>query len=324
MTIERYSEILGNIEEKLSSVLVANDMSRTMEIIRDELLGAHGPEERQQFNPDIMEGYLDAKAIEGRAKSTIERYRYVLTKALEHIGLPERKITVHHLRAYLMSERQRGISDGTLEGIRSAFSAYFDWLHKEALISKNPCTNLGTIKGPKVMRLPYSDVEIERLKEACGEIRDKAIICFLLATGCRISEVVALDRNDVDMQRMCCKVLGKGSKERVVYIDNVTRMHLRKYLAARTDLSPALFAGKGSERMTPGGVRKMLKTVGEIAHVENVHPHRFRRTLATNLINRGMPIQEVARVLGHDKLDTTMEYIYIDDRDVQTSYRKYS
>ena len=324
MTIEKYSEVLGNIEERLSEVLIAKDMSRTMEIIRDELFGAKESDKREPFNPEVLDGYLQAKAIEGRAPRTIERYRYILTRAFEHIGLPERKITVHHLREYLMSERQRGISDGTLEGIRSAFSAYFDWLHKEALISKNPCTNLGTIKGPKVMRLPFADVEIERLKEACGDIRDKAIICFLLSTGCRISEVVALNRDDVDMQRMSCKVLGKGSKERVVYIDNVTRMHLRKYMASRTDLSPALFAGKGSERMTQGGIRKMLRMIGEIAHVENVHPHRFRRTLATNLINRGMPIQEVARVLGHDRLDTTMTYIYIDDRDVQVSYRKYS
>lgn len=324
MTIERYSEILSNIEERLSGILIANDMIRTMEIIRDELLGEKSSDVREPFNTDVLEGYLRAKSIEGRSPTTITRYRYILTRAFRQIGIPERKITVHHLRGYLMSERERGISDGTLEGIRSAFSAYFDWLHKEALITKNPCTNLGPIKCPKIMRLPFSDVEIERLKAACGEIRDKAIICFLLTTGCRISEVVSLDRGDVDMQRMSCKVFGKGSKERVVYFDNITRMYLRKYMMSRTDLSPALFSGKGSERMTPGGVRKMLKTVGEIAHVENVHPHRFRRTLATNLINRGMPIQEVARVLGHDRLDTTMTYIYIDDHDVQVSYRKYS
>ena len=154
--------------------------------------------------------------------------------------------------------------------------------------------------------------------------RDKAIVCLLLSTGCRISELCALNRGDVDFQNKQCAVLGKGNKERTVYLDSVASMILKRYLKSRTDFSQALFVGKGTERLTPGGVRFMMKTLEEDSGVENVHPHRFRRTLATNLLNRGMPIQEVAKILGHEKLDTTMMYAFVDEQNVKASYCKYS
>ena len=326
MAIEGKLELLGKIEDRLGYLLTAHDMAAAMEVIRDELspCTVQMPEPEGDPDGDMMEAYLSAKAIEGRSVKTLERYRYILVRLLRAVRVTERHMTVFHLRGFLMAERQRGVSDSTLEGYRSVFSAYFNWLQREAQIVQNPCVNLGPIKCPKVVRLPYSDVEIERLKEACDNPRDKAMICFMLSTGCRISEVCGLNRADIDYQGMQCKVHGKGDKERIVFIDNITRMNLRRYELARADDSPALFAGRGSDRMTPGGVRKQLKAIGRAAGVENVHPHRFRRTLATNLINRGMPIQEVARILGHDQLDTTMKYVYLDDRDVQVSYRKYS
>lgn len=247
-----------------------------------------------------------------------------MTKVFKSIGVPETRTTVYHIRDYLNRERNRGISESTLEGYRSILCSYFGWLHNETLIIHNPCINLGPIRCPKVVKLPYSDVEIEKLKEVCYSPRDKALVCFLLSTGCRIGEVIQLNRDDVDYQGMQCKVLGKGNKERVVYIDNITRMNMMRYERSRSDTSNALFAGKGSDRMTAGGIRKTLKTLEEKSGVENVHPHRFRRTLATNLINRGMPIQEVARILGHDRLDTTMKYIYINDMSVKAAYQKYA
>lgn len=325
MAIEAKLDLMHSIEARLANVLTAHDMSVTMAVIRDELSACtiDIPEQSGSLDGDLLSAFLSAKAIEGRSPKTLERYRYVLMRAFHQMNVSERRTTVFHLRGYLMQERQRGISDMTLEGYRSIFSSYFTWLQQEALLTHNPCVNLGPIRCPKVMRLPYTDVEIERMKEMCRSIRDKALICFLLSTGCRISEVVALNREDIDWQGMQCKVRGKGDKERIVYLDNIARMNLLRYESARTDASPALFVGKGSSRMTPGGIRWMLKKVGKAATVENVHPHRFRRTLATNLINRGMKIQEVARVLGHDKLDTTMRYVYIDDKDVQVSYRKY-
>ena len=223
-----------------------------------------------------------------------------------------------------MAERRRGIADSSLEGTRSIMRSFFSWLQREGLIRIDPTGNLGAVKAPKVVRLPYSDVEIERLKAACATVRDRAIVCFLLSTGCRISEVVGLDRGAINWQDMCCKVYGKGAKERMVYLDTVTAMYLKQYLAERSDDCQALFASRRGDRLTVSGIQAMLRNLGEATGIPNVHPHRFRRTLATRLIDRGMPIQEVAHVLGHEKLDTTMAYVYIDNANVRAAYQKYS
>lgn len=326
MSVEAKISLLNVVQERLSTMLTAHDMARTINVMREELdnYQIEPVEKYGEVDSDLLEAYIAAKTIEGRSPKTLERYRYVLTRFFKETRVPERNVTVYHLRSFLMNERRRGVKDSTLEGVRSIFSAYFNWLQREALITQNPCVNLGPIKCPKVVRMPFSDVEIERMKEACTTIRDKALVCFLLSTGCRIGEIIQLNREDIDYQGMQCKVLGKGNKERVVYIDNITRMNMMRYERSRSDTSNALFVGKGSDRMTAGGIRKMLKMLEEKSGVENVHPHRFRRTLATNLINRGMPIQEVARILGHDRLDTTMKYIYINDMSVKAAYQKYA
>ena len=204
------------------------------------------------------------------------------------------------------------------------FNSFFGWIHREGLIPTNPCANLNPIKCKKEERKPFSDIDIERLKEACTNVRDKAIITFLLATGCRISEVCALNIEDIDFQNQECVVLGKGNKERTVYLDNIATMQLDKYLSCRFDRDKALFIGKNTIRMHPGGIRKRLHELGDKAGVTNVHPHRFRRTLATNLIDRGMAIQEVAKILGHEKIDTTMKYVYTNQVNVKNAYRKFA
>ena len=271
---------------------------------------------------DYLEAFISAKKIEGRSNKTIERYKYIIGKLQRYVGVPTRNVTVYHLRDYLSEEKNRGLSDRTLNGIRSVFSSYFGWLWKEGLIDKNPCANLGVVKYKKKVLVPYTDVEIYKIKEACTNIRDKAIVYFLLSTGCRISEVCGLNRNSINFATKECVVLGKGNKERTVYIDNITSLILKKYLNQRTDDSIALFSGKGTNRIKPGGVRKMLNVVAKKAGVEHVHPHRFRRTFATNLINRGMSIQEVANILGHENINTTMTYVYIDKANVHNSYQK--
>ena len=162
------------------------------------------------------------------------------------------------------------------------------------------------------------------MKFGCKSARDRAIICFLKATGCRIGEVMRLNRTDVDFTTMECTVLGKGNKERTVYLDQVAALMLKSYLSQRTDDYPALFIGRGTERMTSNGIRKMLKELGQISNVTHVHPHKFRRTTATSLIRHGMPIQEVAAILGHDKLNTTMQYVVLDKTDIKNAYRKYA
>lgn len=262
--------------------------------------------------------------IQGRSEKTVKHYRYILVKMMQAVNTPTRNITVFHLRKFISDEKKRGISDRTLEGLRQVLSAYFGWLWREKLIACNPTANLGAIKYQKKVKLIYSDVDIEKLKDSCKNPRDKAIVSFLLTTGCRISEVTQLDRADITLSLMECTVLGKGNKERLVYFDQVTAMLLEEYLATRKDNSPALFVGRGGKRWTPGGVRSMLSKLAKECNVEHVHPHKFRRTLATNLIRRGMPIQEVAAILGHDKLDTTMQYVVLDKTEMAYSYRKYA
>lgn len=271
---------------------------------------------------DYLNAFISAKRVEGRSEKTIERYKYIIEKMQDYVGVPTRHITVYHLREYFAYLKSREMSDRSLEGMRSVFSSYFGWLQREYLIDKNPCANIGVIKYKKKVLLPYSDVEIYKLRESCKDQRNLAIIHFLLSTGCRISEVCALNRNSINFHTKECVVLGKGNKERTVYVDNITSLILQRYLKNRTDYSVALFAGKGTDRMKPGGMRKMLKQLEEISGVSNVHPHRFRRTLATNLIARGMPIQEVACILGHDNINTTMTYVYIGKPLVHNSYER--
>lgn len=328
MSITAKQHLLKQVRNELGDVLTAINLEVALDALNDilsmyEVDGLADGAVDGEAN-DFLQAFMDAKKIEGRSEKTLEHYRYIINKLMQELNTPIRQITVFHLRRYLMEQRNRGIADKTIEGIRSVMCSYFGWLQKEGLLQDNPCSNLAPIKCAKKVRVPYTEVDIEQLKEACDCNRDKAIVSFLLSTGCRISEVCALNRNDIDFQTLECTVVGKGNKERPVFVDDVTAMLLHRYFAERKDDSVALFAGKGTERMTPGGVRAILKRVSQKASVANVHPHRFRRTLATNLINHGMQIQEVASILGHEKLDTTMKYVYIDKTNVKNAYRKYA
>lgn len=273
---------------------------------------------------DLLSAYIQAKSVEGKTKGTLVRYEYIIKRFLKYVKVPEASVTIHHIRDYFSAQKERGISDRTLNGERSVYSAYFAWLTKERLISYNPCDNLNPISHTKKVRKPFSDTDIEKMKESCTTARNKAIITFLLSTGCRVNEVCSLNRSAVSLDTKECTVLGKGNKERIVYLNDVAAMLLSRYFESRTDNDDCLFLGRNGKRIKPGGIRAMLKTLEKKSGVENVHPHRFRRTLATNLIKRGMPIQEVARILGHEKIDTTMQYVYIENSSVKSSYRKYA
>jgi len=326
MSIEAKATLLKAMEHQLSTEITAADMSKVLTALADQLAGY----ELVQTDPgvigadDLLDAYTAAMQIQGRSPKTIERYRYIILRMMEVVRVNTRNITVYHLRQYLAQEKSRGIADSTLEGNRQVFSSYFNWLQREGLITTNPTANLGAIKCQKKIKIIYSDIDIERLKFSCKSLRDRAIVCFLRSTGCRISEMTQLNRNDIDLAALEVTVLGKGNKERTVYLDQVTGMLIKEYIDQRTDDHPALFVGKGTERLKPGGVRYMLRHLAERASVNHVHPHKFRRTLATTLIRHGMPIQEVAAILGHDKLDTTMQYVVLDKSDVKNSYRKYA
>ena len=325
MAIEAKALFLKNLEQQLSTTITAADMSKVLSAVADQLAdysviyAAH-----ETPIDDLLDAYTAAMQIQGRSEKTIERYKYLIGRMMQDVNVPTRSITVYHLRQYLAKEKARGISDRTLEGTREVFSAYFNWLHREQLIDTNPTANLGAIKCPKKIKMTYSEIDIEKMKFCCKTLRDRAIISFLMSTGCRISEMTKLNRDDVDLANLECTVLGKGNKERAVFLDSVTGMLIRDYLNQRKDDSPALFLSKRKKRLTAGGVRAMMVRLAKASTVEHVHPHKFRRTLATSLIRHGMPIQEVAAILGHDKLDTTMQYVVLDKTDVKNSYRKYA
>ena len=306
---DRMDEIMAAISEKIGKFSIEQD--------REQI-------ESDSETEDMLKAFLSAKEVEGRSQKTLARYEYICKRALKKIGVPIRDISVFHLRKFLAEEKARGIADSTLDGTREVLSSLFGWLHKEGLIKMNPTGNLGTIKIQKKVRKPYSQTDIEKLKECCKTSRDKAIICLLLSTGCRVSEVCGLDRDDLDFLNKEVTVLGKGNKERTVFLDDVCIMCLTRYLNERKDNEPALFIGKRRERLEPGGVREMLRVLANKAGVENVHPHRFRRTLATNLIDHGMELQNVSQILGHERLDTTMKYIYTSKGDLKNQYRKYA
>ena len=326
MAIEAKVTLLRGLEAQLSTEITAADMGKVLSALADQL--ARFEVEQVDAGPspqdDLLDAYTAALQIQGRSEKTIARYTYLIRRMMAAVKVQTREITVYHLRQYLSDEQARGLSDRTLEGTRQVFSAYFNWLQREGLIKANPTSNLGAIKCQKKIRMTYSEIDIERMKFGCKSLRDRAIVAFLLSTGCRVSEMTQLDRTDVDLASLECVVLGKGNKERTVYLDPVAGMLLKDYLASRADLYPALFIGKGTERITPQGVRYMLRKLEISTAVAHVHPHKFRRTLATNLIRHGMPIQEVAAILGHDKLDTTMQYVVLDKTDVKNAYRKYA
>ena len=322
MGMAEKASFLSRAEKEMASFLTVENMDLALRKLSDILqdfdmyqLPTHEPE-----NDDLLKTYIDALRIQGRSEKTLRRYEYVITRMMTDTAVPTRQLTVHHIRNWLANEKARGVCDSSLEGYRLVFSGYFNWLQRENLIERNPMANLGVIKQMKKQKTIYSAVEIEKLNNACETIRDKAIIAFLRSTGCRISEMTGLDRDSVDLKNGECVVLGKGNKERTVYLDSVACMLIEEYLGQRKDEEPALFIGIRKERLQPDGVRYMLKTIAKKAGLTNVHPHKFRRTLATNMMRRGIQIQEVAHLLGHEKIDTTMKYFVINQDDVKHDF----
>ena len=326
MAVADRTMLMKRIETGLGNTLTVNQLNVVMQTIMlsfgDYEVTYHTKNNVENGSYELLDAFLTAKRVEGRSAKTIDRYRYIINRMMKSIGVPLPNMNVYHIRQHLTDLSAVGNSDRTIEGYRAIYSSFFGWLHREGLLPQNPIANIGVIKCQKKIRLPFSKTDIEKLKEHCRTLRDKAIIQFLLCTGCRISEVCTLNRDAINFQTHEVTVLGKGNKQRTVYMDDICIMLLERYFTERTDNSPALFVGKGSDRMTPGGIRNMLKSIEEDSGVDNVHPHRFRRTLATNLINRGMPIQGVAAILGHDKIDTTMKYIYVAQSNVKSTYNK--
>ena len=326
MAIDAKIDFMRQTEKQLAESVTVADMPKILNVINDVLQGfeMRSITVWSEEKDDLLNCYLSAMSVQCRSQKTLDRYTYIIKKLMEFVKVPTRQVTVHHLRAYLQHEKERGISDNTLEGNRQVFSAYFNWLQRESLIERNPTANLGAIKVAKKEKKTYSETDIEKLSRGCKTTRDRAIIFFLASTGCRISELTQLDRNMINVDDLECIVHGKGNKERTVYLSEVAGMFLQEYLKSRKDINPELFVGKRNERLTPGGVRTMLKELAGRTGVDHVHPHKFRRTRATELARHGMPIQEIAHVLGHEKIDTTMRYVVQDKEMIKSDMRRFA
>lgn len=321
----------AQVEEKLNAYVpavmvrrIATDIAETLtEYEMEHTAVGFKDDENDIESKQLLELFLDAKRIEGKSNSTITLYRYQIKRLLEAVNVPFKRMTVYHIRQYMMAEKDRGVSMNTIKHYGWIFNSFFGWLWKEGLIPSCPTSNLGHIKAKAQEELPFTSEEIQLIKEACINDYQLAIINFLLTTGCRVSEMCSVNITDVDFRNMRLEVTGKGDKTRTVYFDGVTALILKRYLLKRKDLDPALFLTRLGTRLSPAGVRGILNNIGKRSGVENVHPHRFRHTLATNLIDHGMNIQEVSTILGHANLQTTMVYVHVNERNTENNYRKY-
>ena len=326
MAFDSKTSFLNQVKLSLATEVTAAMMPRILSAVSDVIEGF----EMKEISPDdgqndMVECFFQAMDVQGRSQKTIGNYKLILDKFLKEVNAPVRRITVYHLRNYLSKQKDRGLKDSTINHYREVFSSFFGWLFREGLIDRNPIVNLGTIKVAKKDKKVFSDTDMERLRQNCKTLRDKAIVTFLAATGCRVGELVGLNRDAIDLTAdgRECIVRGKGNKERTVYMDSVTAMYIRNYLETRHDDCEALFVNRYNQRFETNGIRDMLTRLEEASGVDHVHPHKFRRTLATNMAKRGMPIQTIAAILGHEKIETTMEYIILNKEDTRMKYNQY-
>lgn len=277
-------------------------------------------------NLTLKEEFLSAKQVEGCSERSVSYYRSTLDNLIKVLEKPFNQIETEDLRIYLSEyQKKNNASKQTIDNIRRILSSFFTWLEDEDYILKSPVRRIHKIKTMKQVKETYSDEALERLRDNCKTIRDLALIDMLASTGMRVGELVKLNRVDVDFVNRECVVLGKGSKERVVYFDARTKLHLQNYLNSRTDDNEALFVSllEPHNRLEIAGVEIMLRKLGRTLDINKVHPHKFRRTLATRAIDKGMPIEQVQKLLGHQKIDTTMEYAIVDQQNVKNSHKKY-
>lgn len=273
-----------------------------------------------------IDDFIAAKRIEGRSEKTLDYYRSVIEKTVDSIGKTVKCITTEDLRNYLSDyQEKRDSSKVTIDNMRRILSSFFGWLEDEELIIKSPVRRIHKVKTSKVIKETYTDEELEKMRDSCKKIRDTAMIDLLASTGMRVGELVQLNIEDIDFEERECTVLGKGDKERIVYFDARSKLHLKQYIESRIDNNPALFVGLNApyKRLEISGVESRLRKIGQMLGIDNVHPHRFRRTLATVAIDKGMPIEQLQQLLGHQRIDTTLQYAMVKQSNVKIAHRKY-
>lgn len=327
--------ILGgytNMNEKIATVL--NEMSAYLSIaqmkkLQEVIVKTFSENElchQNISNEEFMEMFLTAKKIEGCSERTIKYYRVTTIHLLDYLKEPIRKVTTETMRQYLVDyQKINNCGKTTIDNIRRNISSFFSWLEEEDYILKSPMRRIHKIKTKKKVKNIISDEEIEKLRDSCDNIRDTAMVDLLYSTGIRVGELVRLNRKDINFSERECVVFGKGDKERKVYFDAKAKIHLEKYLQSRTDTNPALFVtlDKPHDRLKISGVEIRLRQLGKKLKIEKVHPHKFRRTMATRAIDKGMPIEQVQKILGHSQIDTTMQYAIVNQNNVKASHRRY-
>ena len=314
-------EILNDMAEELSVMQLKKLQGVLLRRLQE-------PEEQKEpaHNDEYLEMFINAKKIEGCSLRTLNYYRSSVRHMLSMIKTPVRKITTEQLREYLAAYQQiNNCGKSTVDNIRRNISSFFSWLEEEDHILKSPMRRIHKIKTKTKVKETISDEDIERLRDHCEEIRDLAIIDLLYSTGIRVGELVNLDINDINFEEGECIVYGKGEKERRVYFDAKAKLHLQDYIASRTDSNPALFVTLDSpyDRLKISGVEIRLRSLGRKLNLTKIHPHKFRRTMATRAIDKGMPIEQVQKLLGHSQIDTTMQYAIVNQSNVKNSHQKY-
>ena len=325
-------QIINNVLRTMQTSLSNAQLLQLQTVLRRELSemditpqdSRRGSDETA--NEQLLTMFLDAKRVEGCSEKTIRYYETTLKKLFTGLGIPMVQARTEDLRTYLSEYRQRtDCSKSNIDNLRRIFSSFFSWLEDEDLILKSPVRRIHKVKSEKQVKETYSDETLEALRDGCTCLRDLAMVDLLASTGIRVSELVRLNRADIDFEGRECVVFGKGSKERPVYFDARTKVHLKNYLESRCDDNPALFVTLQNphRRLEISGVEIRVRELGRRLSVGRVHPHKFRRTLATKAIDKGMPVEQVQRLLGHAKIETTMEYAMVDQGNVKQSHRKY-
>lgn len=318
-------EKLVNILNEMADYLNVAQMKKLQEVLLKQLAD-NAPQKEDVSNDEYLKMFLNAKKIEGCSERTIQYYRVTIEHLIKNIGTQIRKVTTEEIRNYLVEyQKWNNCGKVTVDNIRRNISSFFTWLEEEDYILKSPMRRIHKIKTKTVVKDTISDEAIEKMRDTCKEKRDIAIIDLLYSTGIRVGELVNLNISDLNLEQRECVVYGKGDKERRVYFDAKAKIHLQDYIQSRIDKNPALFVTLDAPytRLKISGVEIRLRELGRKLGLTKIHPHKFRRTMATRAIDKGMPIEQVQKILGHSKIDTTMQYAIVNQVNVKTSHQKY-
>lgn len=307
---------------KLKESLIMNFEKVEFIIKTDEL--KH--QEELDENITMIESFISSKQIEGCSDRTIKYYKEIIDKFNDSFDKSIKRISTEEIRSYLSNYKETSTCGSTtIDNIRRVLSSFFSWLEDEDYIIKSPIRRIHRIKTPTTVKEVLTDENLEKLRDECENIRDLSLIELLISTGMRVGELVNLNISNLNFEDRSCIVLGKGNKEREVYFDAKTKLHLKEYISKRNDTNDALFVSlrEPHQRLSISGIELIVRNLGVNTNINKVHPHKFRRTLATMAIDKGMPVEQVQKLLGHVKIETTMHYAMVNQSNVKISHRRY-